>query len=141
MEVQVEHIQFTSAALDGLAALISSFIDNVIQLNAVYSRLMTEIDQAEQQGRLSHPVVSYDETVALPYFMACVQETLRFESPAQTILPRYVSPGGLYADDRLIPAGTEMAASPFIIHRDKTIFGEDAEISRPERWLEKGGIN
>ena len=140
-ELRAEFILFTSAALDGLAAFISPFVDNIIQNRAVYSRLMTEIDQAEKQGRLSHPVVSYDETTTLPYFMACIQESLRFESPAQTILPRYISQGGLYVNGRLIPAGTEMAASPFIIHRNKTVFGDDAETFRPERWLESEGKN
>ena len=73
--------------------------------------------------------------------MACVSECLRFESPAQTILPRYISSGGLQYNGSLIPAGTEMAASPYIIHRNRTIFGDDADTFRPERWLESAERN
>lgn len=68
--------------------------------------------------------------------MACVYETLRFETPAQTILPRYISPEGLDIGSSVIPARTEMAPSPFIIHHDKVTFGNDADTFRPERWLE-----
>lgn len=97
---------------------------------------MAEIASAEQGGAFSIAVVQYDETTALPYFMACINETLCLESPAQTILPRCISRGGLNLGNSIVPAGAEMAASPFIIHRNKAIFGDDAHIFRPERWLE-----
>ena len=98
---------------------------------------MSEITNFERRGVPPRPVVvTYAETATLPYFMACIKECLRFESPAQTILPRYVSAGGLEYNGVIIPAGTEMAASPYIIHRNRTIFGEDADTFRPERWLE-----
>lgn len=135
-EIAAEHILFTSAALDGLAAFISPFIDHVTQNPSIYRTLMAEITDFERRGALSGPVVSHAETTALPYFMACISECLRFESPAQTILPRYVSAGGLVYDGEVIPAGTEMAASPYIIHRSRAVFGEDADTFRPERWLE-----
>ena len=135
-EIKAEVILFTSAALDGLAALISPFVDHVIRRPTVYRMIIAEIRSAEAQGLLSSPIVQYDETTALPYFMACVYETLRFESPAQTILPRYISPEGLDIGSSVIPARTEIAASPFIIHRDKATFGDDADTFRPERWLE-----
>ncbi len=135
-EIEAEVITFTSAALDGLAAFISPFVDHISQNLSIYSTLMAEIISAEQRGTLSIPIVQYDQTTDLPYFMACVNETLRLESPAQTILPRYISPGGLDLGSSIVPAGAEMAASPFIIHRNQTIFGEDAHVFRPERWLE-----
>lgn len=111
-------------------------MDHVTQESTIYNKLMSEITDFEQRGVPSHPVVTYAETTTLPYFMACIKECLRFESPAQTILPRYVFAGGLEYNGVIIPAGTELAASPYIIHRNRTIFGEDADKFRPERWLE-----
>ena len=107
-----------------------------MQHPAVAAKLRVEIVNAEARGALSPAVVTYDETLTLPYFMACIHETLRHDAPAQTILPRYVSDGGIHVYDTFIPAGTEMAATPYIIHRDTDVFGEDADIFRPERWLE-----
>lgn len=135
-EVRAESVIFTSAALEGVAAFLSPFVDNVIQNPSVYMRLQAEIDDAEARGLLSQPIATYGETCKLPYFMACISETLRHDSPAQTILPRLVSKAGIFAHDRFIPGGTEIAASPCIIHCNTKTFGEDANVFRPERWLE-----
>ena len=35
-----------------------------------------------------------------------------------------------------VPEGTEMVANPYVIHRDKGVFGEDAFEFNPDRWLE-----
>lgn len=136
-EVKAECITFMAATLDGVAAFISPFIDNILQHPTVYTKLMAEIDAYERLGALSSPIVRFDETAAMPYFMACVHETLRLDSPAQTILPRLVSEGGIELDGLWAPEGTEVAASPYIIHRDQRIFGHDAAMFRPERWLEQ----
>ncbi|KAI4149359.1 MAG: hypothetical protein L6R39_002515 [Caloplaca ligustica] len=135
-DIRAEAIIFTSAALEGVAAFLSPFVDNIIQHPGVYAELRAEIDNAEACGLLSSPVAKYEETCKLSFFMACVLETLRHDAPAQTILPRYVSADGIFAHNTFIPGGTEIAASPFIIHRDRNVFGEDADEFRPQRWLE-----
>lgn len=71
----------------------------------------------------------------MPYFMACVRETLRLSPSVSMLLPRYVSPGGMYIGKTWVPDGTEISASPFVLHRDKQLFGDDAELFNPERWL------
>lgn len=125
-----------AATLDGVAAFISPFVDNILQNPSVYANLIAEINDHETRKLLSSPVVQYDETTALPYFMACVHETLRLDSPAQTILPRLASAGGIDLYGTWAPENTEIGASPYIIHRNQAIFGADAEVYRPERWLE-----
>ena len=32
--------------------------------------------------------------------------------------------------------GTVIGMSPWVVHRDKDVFGEDAGVWRPERWLD-----
>ena len=135
-DLKAEYITFTAATLDGVAAFISPFVDNMIQHPDVLRRVQKEIDLAQARSELSCLVATYDETTRLPYFMACIMETLRRDAPAQTILPRIISKGGLWYDGAFIPEGTEMGASPYIIHRDVHIFGNDPFTFRPERWLE-----
>lgn len=140
-DVKAEYITFSAATLDGVAAFISPFVDNMMTHPATRMRLVAEIRAADAQGELSHPVVRFDETCKLPFFMACVKETLRRDTPAQTILPRIISPGGVSIHGHYLPAGTEVGASPFIIHRDVGIFGANPEEFRPDRWLEHPRIN
>lgn len=136
-------ITFTAATLDGVSAFVSPFVDNLVTHPTAYARVVDEILAADAANLLSHPVVSYEETVNhLPFFMACIKETLRCDAPAQTILPRIVSqPGYELADGRggtvFVPPGTQMGASPYIIHRDQAVFGSDPDTWRPERWIQE----
>lgn len=135
-DIKAEVVTFTAATLDGVAAFISPFVNNVISQPEVRMRVVAEIRAADEAGLLSKPVVSYDETLKLPFFMACIKETLRCDAPAQTILPRLVSDGGYrLRDGTYIPGGVQIGASPFIIHRDPSVFGSEPDLFQPSRWL------
>ena len=123
------------AASDTTSAFICPFVNNVCQDSRVYSNLIREIDTFEEQSKLSSPVATFDQTNDMPYFMACVKETLRFSPSTPMIMPRYISKGGLNINGQWIPEKTEMGANPYVVHRDTAIFGEDAHVFRPERWL------
>ncbi|KAI1498354.1 cytochrome P450 monooxygenase [Biscogniauxia marginata] len=138
-DLKAEVVTFTAATLDGVSAFISPFIDNLLTHPEAHARIVAEIEAADRAQKLSSPVVSYDETTQLPFFMACIKETLRRDAPAQTILPRVVSqPGYELFDGRVhVPPVTQMGASPYIIHRDEGVFGTDPDIWRPERWIQE----
>ncbi|CAG8977287.1 hypothetical protein HYALB_00012979 [Hymenoscyphus albidus] len=135
-DLKAEIITFTAATLDGAAAAISPFIDNMLQHPEHFARVVAEIETADRAGKLSSPCVTYEETLELPFFMACIKETLRRDSPAQTILPRIVSsPGYDLPNGMYIPPGAHMGASPFIIHRSAEIFGANPDCFVPSRWI------
>ncbi|KAF9878697.1 hypothetical protein CkaCkLH20_03597 [Colletotrichum karsti] len=101
----------------------------------VYAKLMTELDEAHAEGRLSVPV-SWKDSQQLPYFAAVVSEALRLHPAVGLILERLVPEGGLrLANGTLLPPGTIVGASPWVVHRDKAVFGQDVDEFRPERWL------
>ena len=63
---------------------------------------------------------------------------MRLCPSVQSIFPREVLPQHkLEIEGREIPVGTEVACNPWIIHRDREVYGDDAEAWRPERWLEE----
>lgn len=134
---EVEHQCFiiTIGAQDTSAAFMSALINYVLEDSIISSKVLAEIKLLERRGNLSRPVARYDETVNMPYFMACVYETLRLSPPVSMMLPRHAPTGGLYIGETWVSDQTEIAANPFVIHRNKGIFGPDADIFRPERWL------
>ena len=136
-DVSTECLMVMVAALDSTAGLICPLINNVIQDPLVYKRLMAEIEESEEFSAFSRPVATYDETRRMPYFMACIQETIRFSPSIPVILPRYATKDGFYLHNIWIPEGTEIGANPYVINRDPTIFGADSHLFRPERWLQE----
>jgi cytochrome P450 len=91
---------------------------------------------------LATPEVSGDSPVAfqtarvLTYLDATINEALRMHPAISMTMERYVPPEGLHLPDgSFVPAGTIVGINPFIVNRNKAVFGQDADTFRPERWL------
>jgi len=50
-------------------------------------------------------------------------------------LPREVPIGGARIAGQYLPAGSVVGANPWVIHRNKEVYGDDVEAFRPERWM------
>lgn len=103
-----------------------------------YRRLQADIDDAIAAGRISSPVKDA-EARRLPYLQAVIREGLRILPPAGGAFFKEVPAGGDVIDGKFVPGGTQIASSPLAIHRSKKTFGDDAEVFRPDRWLEAEG--
>jgi hypothetical protein len=94
-----------------------------------------QVDDAFQDGTLTAPV-PYSKAAQLPYLQACIKESLRLHPPISMELPRIVPEEGMLLCGKFVPGGTSVGCSPYIVHRQKEAYGEDAEEFRPERWIE-----
>jgi cytochrome P450 len=65
-----------------------------------------------------------------------IYEGLRFHPPVFEFLPKVVPKGGDTLDGKFVPGGTQIAINTFSLGRHKPTFGDDADVFRPERWLE-----
>lgn len=134
-EIKVEALVLMVAAADTSAAFLSPFINNVIQNPKIHARLREEIQRFEANGQLAPDIVTYEQTQKLPYFMACIKESLRYSPSTPFIMPRVVSKGGIEINSIFVPEGTEIGANPYVVHRDREVFGDDAFAFNPDRWL------
>ncbi len=72
----------------------------------------------------------------LPYLDACINETFRVYSAVPGGLPRVVPEGGMSIAGNDIVAGTTVGVHIYSLHRDSTIWGDDADTFNPDRWLD-----
>jgi cytochrome P450 len=115
---------------------MQSFFHHVLRESRVYSKLLAEIDAAFDSGRVSRPVQYSEAVTQLPYFQACLKEAMRVRPAVGLNITRHVPPGGAEIDGQWYPGGTRCALNGWVLHRDKAVFGQDADIYRPERWTD-----
>lgn len=101
-----------------------------------YSKLRAELDAATDDGRLSRPVASYAEVQKLPYLTACIWEGLRMYPPLFGLKAKSAPPGGDTFKGVYYPEGCEVAICDEALCRNTAIFGQDAQMFRPDRWID-----
>jgi cytochrome P450 len=102
---------------------------------AVYKLLQEEIDEYYKKKNLSEPI-SYSQTLEIPYLKAVISESLRLTPSIPFQLLRYLPKGGISIDGHYIPAGYSIGVSAIAQNHDQSVFGQDADQFRPERYLE-----
>jgi cytochrome P450 len=55
------------------------------------------------------------------------------------LIYKVTPPEGDTYNGRFIPGGTNIAYSTWAVHHSREFYGADADIFRPERWLEAEG--
>jgi cytochrome P450 len=137
LEAESESLLQIMAGADSTATAIRITMWYVMSNPLVYSKLQKEIDEADAKGLLSSPVISDAEAKMLPYLQAVIKEGLRIWPPGAGISTKFVPPEGeVLADGRFIPGGTRLAWAAWGTQHNKAVYGEDARLFRPERWLE-----
>ena len=70
------------------------------------------------------------------YLQACMKEAMRMHPAVGQLLERVVPDGGAALSGHWLPQGTVVGVNPWVPSRDKSTYGKDAHVYRPERWLE-----
>ncbi|KAL4882734.1 cytochrome P450 [Aspergillus karnatakaensis] len=117
-DIKMESFGGFFAGSETTAVTLSGILYHVLRTPTVYAKLTAEID------------------AALPYLSACIKEGIRMHPITGVSFPRHAPSDGCEIGGRYIPPNARIGVNPGIIHFDKTVFGEDADQFRPERWLE-----
>jgi cytochrome P450 len=124
------------AGADTTGTALGSTLRFMLLDEKIFRRAHEEIHAADQAGHLTTPVQFEETRQRLPFFVACIKESLRLNPPATNLFARIAPAGGKVIDGHFVPAGTEITSQSYVVQRNKELYGEDAELFRPERWLE-----
>ncbi|KAI9807009.1 MAG: hypothetical protein M1833_002667 [Piccolia ochrophora] len=124
------------AGSDTTATSIRATFLYIITHPQVYAKLKYEIDEAIREQRVSSAIIRDSEAKELPYLQACIKEGLRMWPPVTSLMEKEVPAGGDVLDGRYIPGGTRIGYCAWGLQRRKDVYGENAEIFYPERWLD-----
>jgi cytochrome P450 len=98
----------------------------------VQRRAQAELDAVVGRARLP----TFADAPYLRYVRAIVRETLRWR-PAVTLGMPHVATEKDWYGDVYIPKGTTCMANIWHCNHDRTVYGDDADEFRPERYLDE----
>lgn len=101
----------------------------------IYYKFKEMIREAVASGAVSSPI-TVAEARKLPYLQAVIYEGLRIRSPATGLYPKKVPAGGDVILGHYVPGGTSIGMNLPSLLKKQDIFGADADVFRPERFLE-----
>lgn len=117
---------------DTTSATMRAVVYYLAKNRGAYEKLVDELDSAQ----LSIPA-QWRDINGLPYLDAVMREAMRINPGIAMIFERVVPEGGFTVPDgRYIPAGTKVGINPAVTNRDKEVFGYDADVFNPDRWLQ-----
>jgi cytochrome P450 len=130
------------AGSDTTASAIRGVLLFVMTHPRVHRKLQAEIDEAVHHGKApaSPGIISDSEARNLRYLSAVVREGMRIHPPVANLFSRVVPDAGdiVTIDDKeyFLPGGTMIGYSAWGMQRTNTsVYGPDAAVFRPERWL------
>lgn len=145
IELRSQLLNILLAGRDTTASTLSWFISimaNPANKN-IYKQLRTQI--LEEFGTYAQPrEITFERLKQSQYLQWCINETLRLfpivplngrGAVKDTVLP---SGGGKDGKSPIyVKAGTEVAYSVHVMHRNKDLWGPDADEFIPERWAKR----
>ncbi|KAK6442792.1 hypothetical protein LTR95_000951 [Oleoguttula sp. CCFEE 5521] len=123
------------AGSDSTTTILRSILYTLVGTPSVYTKLSKEIDDAVKAGAISSPVVKYAEARKLRYLDACIWEGIRMYPPIFGLKTKTAPPGGETIKGIYYPGGCDLGMCDENMMRNQDTFGPDADLYRPERWL------
>ena len=118
---------------DSTSVAVRAVIYYVLKTPNVLSTLQEELDAAH----LSYPVPWHASQNGLPYLDAVIKEALRIHPPGALLLERIVPDAGLELSNGVtIPPGTVVGMNGWNVQHLPEVFGSDAAVFNPGRWLQ-----
>ncbi|KAI5362798.1 putative cytochrome P450 [Septoria linicola] len=122
-----------SGGLDTITTLMQWAIALLGQRPDIQAKAISEIRKMYSADEI---LCDEQDDMKCEYVMALVKESLRYYTVLRLALPR-ATVRDITFDGKLIPAGTTIFLNAWACNMDETVWGDDVEEFRPERWLEQ----
>ena len=116
----------TSAALTWATYLLSLHQD-------VQSRLRQDIQSVLAESGIGAEDVTADTIEAMPYLHAVCSEVLRVYPTVPVTSREAVRTTTI--GDQIVPKGTQVIICQWAVHKSEALWGPDAEVFNPDRWM------
>ncbi|KAL4802975.1 pisatin demethylase [Aspergillus unguis] len=130
-----------SAGSDTTAIALRELVYRILTHPGCQEKVLAEIATVIQ-ARVNNGETSLEKPItwlegqSMAYFQAVIKECLRIHPGLGQIIPRDVPPGGLTICGEYLPERTVVGCNAWTVHRDRSVFGENADEFVPERWLD-----
>jgi cytochrome P450 len=140
VKIRSELLNVLLAGRDTTAGFLSNIWFVLSRNPNAWARLRAEVDA------LNGKLPSFTTLKDMKYLKAVLNETLRLypivpgnarQALEDTVIPVGAGEDGL--SPFFVPKGSIVGWDIYTMHRRKDLFGDDAEIFRPERWLDEDG--
>ena len=118
--IKSEVLLVLTAGADTTGTAMQGLMHHVATRPDVREKLYAEISRVESEGLLSSTPVFEEVSHHMPYYVACINEVLRLWPSSPAFFPRVVGEKGIMFGDRFAAPGTDVAAAPFLIQRNRT---------------------
>jgi len=135
VKIREELLNILLAGRDTTASLLTIAFNAISKRADVMKQLRAEVDL------LGGALPDYEALKNMSYLQYTLKEVQRFwpvvpmnsrMANKDTVLPFGGGPDG--RSPSYVPRGRTVSYSVYAMHRDKTVYGEDADEFRPERW-------
>ncbi|KAK0274395.1 hypothetical protein LTR35_009324 [Friedmanniomyces endolithicus] len=138
-ELESETLTQITAGSDSTASALRMTLHFISTSPPILDRLLAEARAGIEEGKISRPIIQDAEARQLPYLQACIKEGLRIYPPVTGLMAKMVPEGGAMLNvdgvEKFAPGRTQIGWNSWGMMHDPVVFGADAEIYRPERWL------
>lgn len=138
VKIRHELLNILLAGRDSTATLLSNVWFELSKRPEILARLREDVDALDGE------IPSLEQVKSMKYLRAMLNESLRLfpivphnsrQALEDTSLP--VGGGKDGASPVFVPKGHSVGWSLFSMHRRRDFYGEDAELFKPERWLDR----
>ncbi len=111
------------AGSDTTAISLSAILYYLLKYPNTMKRLREEIQNHEEEGTCSNPVITFKESQDMPYLQAVMKEAMRLHGAVGLPLWRVVPEGGTEIAGKYFPAGTIVGLNPWVVsHSPPSVF-------------------